>query len=276
MFAKGPQCTNAGCPSRVWTRFGLSVSLSRTAIEPAACSCSAVTGSPLVRVADGDRAQPGAQVLQVGCDGRDRHHLGRGGDVEAGLTRVAVRLPAETDDDVAQRAVVDVHAAPPADREGVDAERVPVQQMRLEHRGEQVVRGADRVDVAREVQVHVLHRHDLRVAAAGRAALDPEHGAERCLPQAERDALAEVAEPLRQRHRRGGLSLAGLRRRDRRHVDQLAVRPVRETVEHRERDLRLVAAVRVDLVGLEPGGSCDLGDRLEHGLLGDLEGRWHR
>ena len=45
--------------------------------------------------------------------------------------------------------------------------------MRLEQRGEQVVRGADRVDVAREVQVEVLHRDDLRVPASRGAALIP-------------------------------------------------------------------------------------------------------
>ena len=39
---------------------------------------------------------------------------------------------------------------------------------------EQVVRRGHRVEVAGEVQVEDLHRHDLAVAAAGRAALDPE------------------------------------------------------------------------------------------------------
>ena len=46
MFANGPQWTNAGWPSSVCTRFGLIVSFSSTAIEPARRSCSAVTGSP--------------------------------------------------------------------------------------------------------------------------------------------------------------------------------------------------------------------------------------
>ena len=46
MFANGPQCTNAGWPSSVCTRFGMIASLSRTAIEPAQPICSAVTGSP--------------------------------------------------------------------------------------------------------------------------------------------------------------------------------------------------------------------------------------
>ena len=46
MFANGPQCTSAGCPSIVWTRFGLIASFSSTVIAPAARSCSASTGSP--------------------------------------------------------------------------------------------------------------------------------------------------------------------------------------------------------------------------------------
>ena len=71
-------------------------------------------GLALPRVADGDRAEPLAQVVQVARDGDDRHHLRGRGDVEAGLADVAVRAPAEPDDDRAQRAVVDVHAAPPA------------------------------------------------------------------------------------------------------------------------------------------------------------------
>ena len=39
---------------------------------------------------------------------------------------------------------------------------------------EQIVRRADGVEVAGEVQVDVLHRHDLGVAAAGGAALHAE------------------------------------------------------------------------------------------------------
>src|SRR2546425_1220794 len=46
MLANGPQWTKAGCPSSVWTRLGFNASLSSTAIDPAALSCYAVTGSP--------------------------------------------------------------------------------------------------------------------------------------------------------------------------------------------------------------------------------------
>ncbi len=78
-----------------------------------------------------------------------------------------VRPPSPIDD-LAEGAVVHVERAAPGDRERVDAERVPLQDVRVEHRGEKVVRGGDRVEVAGEVEVEVLHRHDLRVAAAGR------------------------------------------------------------------------------------------------------------
>ena len=46
MLANGPQCIRHGWPSRVWIRFGLSASLSSTAIAPAAPRSSAVTGAP--------------------------------------------------------------------------------------------------------------------------------------------------------------------------------------------------------------------------------------
>jgi hypothetical protein len=133
---------------------------------------------PVEVLRDGDRTEACAEVLEVGCNRDDRHHFGRGSDVEARLPDVTVRTAAETDGHVAQRTVIDVEAAPPADRERVDAELVAVEDVRLEESGEQVVRGADRMDVACEVEVHVLHRDDLRVTAAGCAALDPEHGTE--------------------------------------------------------------------------------------------------
>ena len=182
----------------------------------------------LVRGADRDRAQALAQVVQVAGDGDDRHHLRCRGDVEAGLAGVAVGAPAEPHDDVAERTVVDVDAAAPGDRERIELQLVAVQEVRVEHGRQQVVGGADRVDVAGEVEVHVLHRHDLRVAGSGGAALDAEHRADRGLSQAQHGPLAELAEGLGQRHGRRRLALAGRGRCDRRDVDQLPVRTVGE------------------------------------------------
>ena len=64
----------------------------------------------------------------------------------------------------------------------------------VDHRGEQVVRRRDGVEVAGEVEVDVLHRHDLGIAAAGGAALDAEAGPERGLAQAHHRLLADAVE----------------------------------------------------------------------------------
>ena len=105
--------------------------------------------------------------------------------------------------------------------------------------------------------------------------LIPNTGPERRLAEAEHRVLANCPEPLRQRDGGGRLPLAGLGRRDRRDVDELRVGLVCEPVEDGQVDLGLVLAVRVVLVLGEAHGLCDLRDRPELGLLGDLEGRLH-
>ena len=80
--------------------------------------------------------------------------------------------------------------------------------MVVEKSGQQVVGSADGVEVASEVQVDILHGDDLSVAAAGSAALDAEHGAERGLAQADHGVLAELVERVGKADGRGGLALA--------------------------------------------------------------------
>ena len=46
MFPNGPAWISVGCPSSVWTRFGLIASFMITAIAPATRNSSAVTGVP--------------------------------------------------------------------------------------------------------------------------------------------------------------------------------------------------------------------------------------
>src|SRR5206468_3874580 len=105
--------------------------------------------------------------------------------------------------------------------------------------------------------------------------LDPEDRAQGRLAQAEGDLLADRAEALRERDGGGGLPLAGLRRRDRRDADELAVRLVLQALEDVEGDLRLVLAEEVVLVRLEAGVPGDLRDWPKLGLLGDLEAGRH-
>ena len=271
MLAKGPQWTSTGWPSSVWIRFGLIASFSRTAIEPAAPSCSAVTRSwsrVCATVIAPSRSRRSARSRATASTAMTSEAAVMSKPVSRGQP---VGAAAERDHDVAQRAVVRVEAAAEGDRERVDAERVAVQQVRVDHRGEQVVGGRDGVHVAGEVEVQVLHRHDLRAAGACAAALDPEHRAHRGLAQAEHGALAQQAESLGQRDRGRRLALACLRRRDRGDADQRAVRDVRAALDGLQSDLGLVAAVQLDLVVGEPELCGHLGDRAGLRLLRDAE-----
>jgi hypothetical protein len=109
-----------------------------------------------------------------------------------------VRAAAEAGDDVPEVSVVHVHAPAPGDRQRVEPGLVSVVQVRVDHRGKEVVRRGDRMQVAREVEVEVLHRDDLGVAPSRSPALHAEHRAEGCLAQAQHRPPAEDAEALGQ------------------------------------------------------------------------------
>src|SRR5439155_16102780 len=95
---------------------------------------------------------------------------------ERGLARVAVNPAAEADDRVTKFTVVHVQRPGPRDRLRIDRERVVVEDRRVQRGGQEVVRGRDRVEIAVEVKVDVLHGDDLRETAPGAASLDPEPG----------------------------------------------------------------------------------------------------
>jgi hypothetical protein len=128
----------------------------------------------LAGVGDDDVAQPRLQVLEVLGQAEDRHDLGGHRDVEAVLARETVGDAAQRRDDLAQAAVVHVDSAPPGDAPTVDAERIAPVDVVVDQRRQQVVRRPDGMEVAGEMEVDVLHRHDLGIAAAGRAAFHAE------------------------------------------------------------------------------------------------------
>ena len=162
---------------------------------------------------------------------------------------IAVLATAEADDDVAQRAVADVEDARPEDAVRVDAERVLVVEAVVDEGAGEVVGRADGVDVAGQVEVEVLHRDDLAVAAAGGAALDAEDRPERRLADVDRRLAADPVEALGEPDGRRRLALAERRRRDRRDDDVLAARPLGlEARDRLERDLGLGRAVELELV----------------------------
>src|SRR6185369_7448773 len=154
----------------------------------------------------------------------------------------------------------------PEDPPDVEPERVALRQMIVEHRGQQVVRGRDRVHVAGEVQIDIFHRRDLGMAAARPASLHAEHGAERGLADRHDRALAEAPEPVGQPDRRRRLSFARRGRRHRRHEDEGSVGTAADTIDDVPPDLRLVASVRLEVTAVQSKRLADRLDRLElHG-----------
>ena len=87
-------------------------------------------------------------------------------------------LAAEADDDVAQRAVIEIEHALPGDAAHIDVERIALLDVVVNDGRQQIVRRRDGMEIPREMQVDVLHRHDLGITAAGRTALEAEAGAE--------------------------------------------------------------------------------------------------
>ena len=99
------------------------------------------------------------------------------------------------------------------------------------------------MEIAGEVKVHILHRNDLRISAAGGAALHAETGAKRGFADADRCLFADAVEAVAEADGRCRLAFAGRRRIDRGHEDQLAVGAAGDACDELGRDLRLVMAV---------------------------------
>ena len=77
----------------------------------------------------------------------------------------------------------------------------------VEERGRKVVRGANGVHVAGEVQVELFHRNHLAVAAARGAALNAKDRPKARLPNGDSGAVTNLVESLRETNGGGGLPL---------------------------------------------------------------------
>ena len=206
-------------------------------------------GGAIARVADDDAGEARLEIGGVLGEAEDRHHFGSDRDVEAGFRRRAVAGPAEAGDDIPQATVIHVHHPAPGDTARIDAWFVVPVDVVVDHRGEQVVRRGDGVEVAGEVEVDLVHRHDLGEAAAGGAALHAEAGAERGLAQAEHRLLADPAQRIGKADGGRRLAFAGGGRVDRGDEDQLAEVLRAQVLDVAGRDFRLVMAIGDDVLG---------------------------
>ncbi len=129
-------------------------------------------GRARMLVGDHHIGKPPFQVLRRTGQTENRHHFRSGGEVKSSGPETIGGIGDQLG--VPQCTIRDIQGPPPHDAVGVDAEPISPVEMVVEQGRQQVVGGADRVNVAGQVQVDVIRRNDLREAAAGSRALAPE------------------------------------------------------------------------------------------------------
>ncbi len=182
-----------------------------------------------------DAADALAQVFQIARQRQNGHQLGGGGDDEAIAALHPVGGATLTDGEVTQGAVVHVEGAWPENvvcidiesrQAGFGAELVTefalMEQAGIEGGRRQIMGCRQGVKIAGEVEVHLLHRHHLGVAAAGCPPLDPEHRAEARLADGGNAGLTDMVEPHGEAQRGHRLALAERGGGDGAHQHQLA------------------------------------------------------
>src|SRR5262245_54758195 len=126
-----------------------------------------------------------------------------------------------------------------------------------------------------EMEVDVLHRNDLRIAAAGRAAFDAETRTQAWLTQTNDRLFADAIERVPQANSGRGFSLAGRGWRYRRHQNELCIRPRLQLIHIVQRDLGLEVAVKKKITEIDAKPAMpNLGNRHHVGLLGNLDIRF--
>ena len=126
-----------------------------------------------------------------------------------------------------------------------------------------------------KMEIQILHRHHLRIAAAGRAALDAKAWPERGLPQGDDSLFPESGKSLPQSHGDRGLSLPGGSRVDSRHKDQPSLRILLDLLYVSFRKLRLIPAVNLQILLSDSDPLRHLRDRGKLRRLGDLNICFH-
>ena len=118
----------------------------------------------------------------------------------------------------------------------------------IDQRCQQIVCQRNGAEVASEVQVDVLHRHHLRIAAACGTAFHAKYRTQRGFTQTDNGFPANVVQCIAQAHGGGGLALAGGRWANRSHEHQFAVRFVFQSIDIVQRHFCLVMAVGLKMI----------------------------
>ena len=232
---------------------------------------AAMHGRPVAPVRDDHVTQPSAQVVQIARQAEDRHDFRCDGYVKPRLPRKTVGGATKRAGDAAQGPVIHVDDTAPCHPARVDLQFVPPVDMVIYHGAQKGMRTGDRMEIAGEMEVHILHRHYLRVSAASRPALHPEVRPQGSFSDADHRVPADRVEAVAETDRSGCLALTGRSRVDRGDKDKPAVSPSCLGVYEFERNLRFVMAEGYQVLARDAEFRSDLLDRHFPGRTRNLD-----
>ena len=90
-----------------------------------------------------------------------------------------------------------------------------MEEMGIDERGQQILRGGNRMKIAVEMEIDLFAWFNLRKAAAGGASFHSEHGPQRRLPQCNDGLFPDLRETLRKSDGSDRLAFTGNGRRGR-------------------------------------------------------------
>ena len=114
------------------------------------------------------------------------------------------------------------------------------------------------MEIACEMQVHIFHRHDLRIAAPGSATLHPEIRTERGFANTDHRLFTNAVQTIAKTNSRRRLTFACWRWVDGGDQDQLAIFAVLNRIDERLADFGLIMPVRQKVFALDPNLSANV------------------
>lgn len=109
---------------------------------------------------------------------------------------------------MSKSSIADRHRPRPRDRPRIERQLIPMKQMIVGKRGEEIVAGGNRIGIARQVEIDIVHGLKLGLSSAGTASLDPKDRSKRRLSKRHHSSLTHVTKSHRQSDRRGRLPFA--------------------------------------------------------------------
>ncbi len=197
-------------------------------MAPVACRSAAVTGRPARETPTTIEFEPVAQIGSARCQSENGHDFRsrRNHKARLAVASLTARLVLLTGahNHTPQGAVVHVLGARPRDLCRIEVERVAEEKVRIDHGGQQIVRGGDGVKVAVKVEIDLMARFHLRQASARRSAFEAKDRTQRWLARGDDRFAPDVLQALGQADGDHGLAFSGGRRCGGRDKDEFAAR----------------------------------------------------